>query len=166
MQMGANTSTRGHDVAVITPHIRRWKVACSYDTASGKDRRGGTECKGSARLHSLLLLRILAGRFKLLNDGVGRATGSGHVAVQRLQDVLVWQPVCRRDAERSVRSPPARSSSACPLACTQHLRCSRNPHKRRQAARAGNENVAKRRQGTHSCMRRQQRGPVTFANAS
>ena len=32
---------------------------------------------------------------KWLNDGrgVGRATGSGHVAVQRLQDVLVWQPV-------------------------------------------------------------------------
>ena len=30
---------------------------------------------------------------KWLNDGVRRATGSGHVAVQRLQDVLVWQPV-------------------------------------------------------------------------
>ena len=54
------TRTRAH-VQKLLPQQRpgrtigrRWKVACSYDTASGKDRRGGTEGKGSARVHRLL----------------------------------------------------------------------------------------------------------------
>ena len=73
------TRTRAH-VQKLLPQQRpgrtigrRWKVACSYDTASGKDRRGGTEGKGSAMLHRLLLLDLL--RQQIQVEGCGEGYG-------------------------------------------------------------------------------------------
>ena len=93
------TRTRAH-VQKLLPQQRpgrsigrRWKVSCSYHNASGQDRRGGTEGnrgqpRGRGHRSSSSRFSIFAARAK----DQGSVT-CGHVAVQRLQDVLVWQPV-------------------------------------------------------------------------
>ena len=77
------TRTRAH-VQKLLPQQRpgrtigrRWKVACSYDTASGKDRRGGTKGKGSASVHRLLLLASLADLLLQLRQGVAERRPRG-----------------------------------------------------------------------------------------